>query len=115
MNNKPDNTNFSFLLIWHENSLGVAVDQLRGDERISLTSYYYWPQSDAWSQIFIELKTRKWISRTEKIFLVDKTAEILNVFLEKKLRTSEQEENIKAMNELATDCEIQVVDRRGYY
>lgn len=103
--------NFSFLLIWQENSLGVAIDQIRGDESIPITGYYYWPRSDAWSQILIELKTKRWISYQERIFLMGKTAEILNVFVEKQLRMSEKkEDSMEAIDELAANCQIRIVD-----
>jgi|SRR6056297_410490 len=101
---------FSFLLIWQENSLGVAIDQIRGDDSIPITGYYYWPRSDAWSQILIELKTKKWISHQERVFLMGKTAEILNVFVERQLRTSEkQKDSAKAIDELAANCQIRMV------
>jgi 30S ribosomal protein 3 len=111
---KVNDTKFLFSLVWHKNLLGVAIDQVRGDECIPLTGYYYWPRSDAWSQILIELESKKWISYKEKLFLMDKTSEILNTFLEGPVQMSENEEDnmntANAIDELATGCQILIVD-----
>lgn len=69
---------FRFKLVWRENLLGIAIDQIYGEHVVPLTNYYYWPRSDAWSQIRLELKAKNWISVTEQTFILNKTTEILN-------------------------------------
>jgi len=113
---KDKEVKFAFRLICYENLLGVAIDQIRGEASIPLTGYYYWPRSDAWSQILIELESKNWISSKEKVFLMDKTAEILNAFLDHQFGMSEKEEaKMNMIVELATDCQIRMVDTRDYY
>jgi 30S ribosomal protein 3 len=69
---------FSFRLIWRENSLGIALDQSYKNNSFPLTSYYYWPKNDAWSQLRLDLKTKTWISPEEQTFLLNTTSDILN-------------------------------------
>jgi 30S ribosomal protein 3 len=69
---------FTFRLIWQENSLGIALDQSYKHNSFPLTSYYYWPKSDAWSQLRLDLKTKTWVSPKEQISLLNTTSDILN-------------------------------------
>ena len=69
---------FKINIIWLENELGIAVDQIQSGEQIPLTKYFFWPKIDAWYQIKRELETKSWISNEEKAQLLNSTAAIMN-------------------------------------
>ena len=57
---------FKLNVLWLENELGIAIDQIQSGEQIPLTDYFFWPKIDAWYQIKRELETKPWISKEEK-------------------------------------------------
>ena len=71
-------TRFKLKILWLENELGVAIDQMQSEEQIPLTDYFFWPKSDTWDQIRQELETKPWILTKEKAQLLNATATIMN-------------------------------------
>ena len=69
---------FKLNILWLENELGIAIDQIRSGEQIALTDYFFWPKSDTWDQIRRELETKPWILTKEKAQLLNATATIMN-------------------------------------
>ena len=69
---------FKLNVLWLENELGIAIDQIQSGEQIPLTDYFFWPKIDAWYQIKRELETKPWISKEEKAKLLNSTATIMN-------------------------------------
>ena len=69
---------FKLNILWLENELGIAIDQIQAGEQIPLTDYFFWPKSDTWDQIRQELETKPWILTKEKAQLLYATATIMN-------------------------------------
>lgn len=69
---------FKLNVLWLENELGIAIDQIQSGEQIPLTDYFFWPKIDTWYQIKRELETKPWISKEEKAKLLNSTATIMN-------------------------------------
>ena len=69
---------FKLNILWLENELGIAIDQIQAREQIPLTDYFFWPKSDTWDQIRQELETKPWILTKEKAQLLNATATIMN-------------------------------------
>ena len=69
---------FKLNILWLENELGIAIDQIQAGEQIPLTDYFFWPKSDIWDQIRQELETKPWILTKEKAQLLNATATIMN-------------------------------------
>ena len=69
---------FKLNILWLETKLGIAIDQVQGNEKIPLTNYFFWPKSDTWDQIRQELETKPWILTKEKAQLLNATATIMN-------------------------------------
>jgi 30S ribosomal protein 3 len=69
---------FKLNILWLENELGIAIDQIQAGEQIPLTDYFFWPKSDTWDQIRQELETKPWILTKEKAQLLNATATIMN-------------------------------------
>ncbi len=72
------NSKFKLKVLWLENKLGIAVNQIQGDKQIPLTAYFFWPKSDAWDQIRRELETKPWLPNDDKAQLLNSTAAIMN-------------------------------------
>ena len=72
--------NISFKLLWLENSLGIAINQTNLNSSIPLTNYYFWPRSDVWEQIRLELNSKRWITEREKTAILNNVAEILKLW-----------------------------------
>jgi 30S ribosomal protein 3 len=70
-------TRFKLKILWLENELGVAIDQMQSEEQIPLTDYFFWPKSDTWDQVRRELETKPWILTKEKAQLLNATAIIM--------------------------------------
>ena len=69
---------FKLNILWLENELGIAIDQIQAGEQIPSTDYFFWPKSDTWDQIRQELETKPWILTKEKAQLLNATATIMN-------------------------------------
>ena len=69
---------FKLNILWLENELGIAIDQIQSGEQIPLTDYFFWPKSDTWDQVRRELETKPWILTKEKAQLLNATATIMN-------------------------------------
>ena len=54
-------------IAWFKNFLGLAIDQVNLNQRYSLTPYYFWPKTDAWEQLKLELDSKAWLTDEEKI------------------------------------------------
>ena len=65
-------------ITWLVDRLGFSVDQVNAENKIPLTSYYFWPKSDAWNQIDIELRSKIWIKQRERFIILNEITKIMN-------------------------------------
>jgi 30S ribosomal protein 3 len=42
-------------VVWCRNFLGLAINQRNLKREYSLTCYYFWPKTEAWEQLKLEL------------------------------------------------------------
>ena len=66
---------------WFNNFLGLAVDQVNSDNQYSLTPYYFWPRTEAWEQLKLELDSKLWLTKEEKIKVLKTTGEVMSYWL----------------------------------
>ena len=45
-------------VLWLKNVLGLAIDQKVTKHRYPVTQYYFWPRTEAWDQLKLELDSR---------------------------------------------------------
>lgn len=65
-------------VLWLENYLGLAIDEVNSNIVTQLTPYYFWPKTDAWEQLKNELNSKLWIEEREKIILLNDVSQIMN-------------------------------------
>jgi len=69
---------FKIQIFLLDNSIGIAVNQCYSSLILPLTSYYFWPKTDAWKLIQLELDTKIWLPENDKVSILNEVTEILN-------------------------------------
>ena len=67
--------NLNLQILWLNDSLGFCINCQTPKGIIPLTSYYFWPISEAWEQLRFELDSKSCIDRVP-IFTIEKMHEL---------------------------------------
>jgi len=65
-------------ILWAKNFLGLSIDQVSKSHTLPITNYYFWPKTEAWEQLKIELGFKPWVEEKEKIKILNLAAEVMN-------------------------------------
>ena len=65
-------------VLWLKNVLGLAIDQTVIKQYYPLTQYYFWPRTEAWDQLKLELDSKPWLSEKEKISTLNLATDIIS-------------------------------------
>ena len=68
-------------VVWFKNFLGLAIDQVNLNQQYSLTPYYFWPKTEAWKQLEIELDSKLWLDHNEKMQILKTAGDVMNYWL----------------------------------
>ena len=58
-----------------------------------MTPYYFWPRTEAWEQLKLELDSKLWLTEEEKIKLLKTAGDVMNYWLS--YRNTKTAENLK--------------------
>lgn len=86
---------FTLKILWLNNNIGFAIDHIVKKGYSPLTSYFFWPRNDAWSQIEKELDSKPWISDSDKIEILNQLTSILDYWQENNTKEAIKEAKIK--------------------
>ena len=79
-------------VLWLKNVLGLAIDQTMVNQSYPLTQYYFWPRTEAWDQLKLELDSKPWLSEKEKINILNLATDVINHW--RRYKDTEKVENI---------------------
>ena len=65
-------------IVWSKNFLGLSIDQLSINYQYPLTQYYFWPKTQAWEQLKLELDSKLWLKSERKIKILKNAGDIMN-------------------------------------
>ena len=69
---------FTIKILWLEHNIAIAIDHIVKKGYSPLTTYFFWPRCDAWFQIKTELESKPWISKNDRITLLNNITAIIN-------------------------------------
>ena len=80
-------------IAWFKNFLGLAIDQVNSNQQYFLTPYYFWPKTEAWEQLKLELDSKVWLTQEEKIEILKVVKDVMEYWLS--YRTTKTVDNLK--------------------
>ncbi len=64
-------------VLWLKNYLGLAIDHTSLTNQVPITSYYFWPKTEAWEQLKLDLDYKLWIRDAEKIQILNTASSLI--------------------------------------
>jgi 30S ribosomal protein 3 len=64
-------------VLWLKNVLGLAIDQKVTKHLYPVTQYYFWPRTEAWDQLKLELDSKGWLPEKEKVLILNLATDVI--------------------------------------
>jgi 30S ribosomal protein 3 len=71
---------FKIDVLWLEDSIGFSINQRILQHSLPLTTYYFWPMTDAWEQIELELDSKPWFCKEDKSLILNSITKAINIW-----------------------------------
>jgi len=91
---------------WFKDFLGLAIDQVNFNQGYSLTPYYFWPKTEAWEQLKLELDSKLWLDKEEKITILKVAGEVMNYWL-----SHRNTKSVKDLKENFPELEVLILNK----
>jgi len=88
-------------IAWFKDFLGLAINQVQTNQKYSLTPYYFWPKTEAWEQLKLELDSRFWLTQDEKIEILKTASNVMDYWL-----SSRDTKSFDSIKEIFPEIEI---------
>jgi 30S ribosomal protein 3 len=72
--------NLRLKVLWLKNCLGLSINQVSLKSQLPITFYYFWPRTEAWEQLKLELDCKPWINEIEKIKVLNTISQIISLW-----------------------------------
>ena len=72
--------NLRLKVLWLKSNLGLAIDYSMEKNSNPVTSYYFWPKTEVWEQLRLELYSRPWVNETERVKLLNTAGQIMDLW-----------------------------------
>jgi 30S ribosomal protein 3 len=83
--------NLRLKVIWLKNCLGLAIDQVSLQNQLPITFYHFWPRTETWEQLKLELDCKPWLSDTDKVKLLNTAGKIMDFWQTSKETTTAED------------------------
>jgi 30S ribosomal protein 3 len=68
-------------IAWFKNFLGLSIDQVNSTQQYPLTPYYFWPKTEAWELLRLDLNSKIWLTQEEKFRILKTTGDVMEYWL----------------------------------
>tara|TARA_B110000003_G_scaffold72470_1_gene73858 strand:+ start:2469 stop:2777 length:309 start_codon:yes stop_codon:yes gene_type:complete len=80
--------NLRLKVIWLKNCLGLAIDQVTLNNQIPVTFYHFWPRTETWEQLKLELDCKPWLKEIDKIKFLNTVSNLMDFWQTSKNTTT---------------------------